>query len=185
MLNNEKELLERIIGGESELFSKVMEHYAQAVYALVVRIVGSAEDSEELTQDIFIKAYEQLPYFRWRSTFSTWLYRIAYNSAISHGRRKRQKTIEIDERRLRQVSDSALDEMEQGTTGHSIEALQKAIEQLDVEERALITLFYYEERPISECSVILGYSEGNVKVRLHRIRKKLYILITQYSDERE
>lgn len=185
MLNNEKELLDRIIQGESHLYSHVMEHYAQAVYALVIRIVGSAEDSEELAQDIFIKAFEQLQFFRGRSSFSTWLYRIAYNAAISHARRRKQKLIEIDERRLQAVEDSAIEQMEQGTTGHSIAELQRAIEKLDIEERALITFFYYEDKSIAECATILGYSESNVKVRLHRIRKKLYILLTQHSDERE
>ena len=185
MLNDEKRLLERIIEGENHLYAQVMEHYSQAVFALVVRIVGSTEDAEEVTQDIFIKAFEQLAFFRGRSQFSTWLYRIAYNAAISHARRRRQKSIEIDERRLSKIDDTALEQMEQGSTERKIEQLQRAITKLDVEERALITLFYYEEKPITECAVILGYSEANVKVRLHRIRKKLYILLTQYDDERE
>jgi RNA polymerase sigma-70 factor (ECF subfamily) len=58
-----------------------------------------------------------------------------------------------------------------------LDALARAIQQLNAEERALVTLFYYEERSVSECAEIVGQSQNNIKVRLHRIRKKLYILI--------
>lgn len=59
----------------------------------------------------------------------------------------------------------------------------QAIGRLDPEERALVTLFYYEERSIAECAAISALTESNVKVRLHRIRKKLYLLVTAQSDE--
>lgn len=182
MLHNEKELIKRITEGETEQFALIAEHYAQAVHTLVVRIVGSNEDAEELTQDVFLRAFEHLPMFSFKSSFSTWLYRIAYNAAISFTRHKRLPHYPIEENRLRQVQDDDLEQMEAtADNNEQIEALGRAIEQLDAEERALLTLFYYEERSVAECAEIMTQSHSNIKVRLHRIRKKLFILL---SDEK-
>lgn len=183
MLHNEKELIKRITQGETELFAHIAEHYAQAVYALIVRIVGNNEDAEELTQDVLLRVFENLPYFNFKSSFSTWLYRIAYNHAISFARHRRQPHYAIDENRLRNVSDDEVEQMEATADNEQqIEALARAINRLDAEERALITLFYYKERSVAECAEIMSQSENNIKVRLHRIRKKLYILIQNETE---
>ena len=185
MLNNEKRLLQRIQEGETELFTQIADHYSRAIFTLVVRIVGSAEEAEELTQDIFLKAFENLEYFSYRSSFSTWLYRIAYNTALSFARRKRPTQIVINERTMAAIGDEQIEQMEQSFDQETIDALKRSIEMLDADEKALITLFYYEERPIAECAEIMGQSLSNIKVRLHRIRKKLYILITEKRYEKE
>ena len=65
----------------------------------------------------------------------------------------------------------------------ALDALTRAIGRLDPQERALVTLFYYEERSVAECAAITALSESNVKVRLHRIRKKLYVMVTAQKDE--
>ena len=178
MLHNEKELIKRITNGEIELFSIIAEYYAQTVHTLIVRIVGSQEDAEELTQDVFLRAFEHLRMFSHKSSLSTWIYRIAYNHAISFTRHRRLSYYSIDENRIRQVQDDELEQMEATADNEQhIEALARAIRQLDAEERALITLFYYEERSVAECAEITAQSPTNIKVRLHRIRKKLYILL--------
>lgn len=182
MLHNKKKLIERITQGETQLFAHIAEHYTQAVYTLIVRIVGNNEDAEELTQDVFLRVFENLPYFNFKSSFSTWLYRIAYNCAISFARRKRQPLYPIEENRLCLVGDDDLERMERAEDEQQIEALTRAINKLNAEDRALVTLFYYEERPIAECAEIMAQSQSNIKVRLHRIRKKLFILI---QDETE
>lgn len=183
MLNNEKELLEEIACGDMAAFSTLMKHYSQGVYTLVVRIIGNECEAEEVTQDIFMKVYNQLSYFSGRSTFSTWLYRIAYNAAISHTRRKRKTSLTLDEGRLAAVGEEDVERMEADSSVQNIEALTAAIEKLEPQDRALVTLHYYENRPIAECAEIIEQSIGNTKVRLHRIRKKLYILITDYKNE--
>lgn len=185
MLNYEKELLQRISEGETHLFTRIADHYSRAIFTLVVRIVGSAEEAEEITQDIFLKAYDNLERFSHRSSFSTWLYRIAYNTALSHTRRQRVKHYQVDEQRLASVEEEQIEQMELSHEQHQIERLIKAIERLNADEKALVTLFYYEERPIAECAAITGQSLNNTKVRLHRIRKKLYILLTDMQYEKE
>ena len=166
MQTEEQELIRRIAGGETRLCARLVDRYGRAVYTLAARIAGCTEDAEELTQDIFLKAFSSLDRFGGRSSFSTWLYRIAYNTAVSHARRTRPKHCGIDDRRLAALPDSEAD-------------------RLDPEERALVTLFYYEDRSVGECAAITELSEGNVKVRLHRIRKKLYVLVNDEMNGTE
>ena len=183
MIHNEEKLLQRIKSGDDEAFALLMEQYANQVYALVVRIIQQREDAEELTQDVFLRVFENLPYFNFKSSFSTWLYRIAYNCAISFTRHKRQQYLQIDENRLRLVDDVEVEQIEAiADNEQKLDALARAIQQLNAEERALVTLFYYEERSVSECAEIVGQSQSNIKVRLHRIRKKLYILIQNETE---
>lgn len=84
MQTEEQELIRRIAGGETRLCARLVDRYGRAVYTLAARIAGCTEDAEELTQDIFLKAFSSLDRFGGRSSFSTWLYRIAYNTAVSH-----------------------------------------------------------------------------------------------------
>lgn len=98
MQTEEQELIRRIAGGETRLCARLVDRYGRAVYTLAARIAGCTEDAEELTQDIFLKAFSSLDRFGGRSSFSTWLYRIAYNTAVSHARRTRPKHYGIDER---------------------------------------------------------------------------------------
>ena len=178
MQPEEQELIRRIVGGETELCALLADRYAKAVYTLAARIVGCPEDAEELTQDIFLKAFSSLDRFGGRSSFSTWLYRIAYNTAVSHARRTQPRFCGMDERRLAALPDGETERLEEWAEKQErLDALNRAIELLDPEERALVTLFYYEERPVGECAAITELSESNVKVRLHRIRKKLYVLV--------
>ena len=198
MQTEEQELIRRIAGGETRLCARLVDRYGRAVYTLAARIAGCTEDAEELTQDIFLKAFSSLDRFGGRSSFSTWLrhdgtdnerawlYRIAYNTAVSHARRTRPKHCGIDERRLAALPDSEADRLEEWAEKQErLDALNRAVERLDPEERALVTLFYYEDRSVGECAAITELSEGNVKVRLHRIRKKLYVLVNDEMNGTE
>lgn len=182
-MTNQKDLIDKITHGDEDAFAQLMELYAQGVYTLIVRVTRCEEDAEELTQDVFMRVYNHIGDFAGKSSFSTWLYRIAYNIAISYSRRQKQPTYSIDEGRLRSVELSDVERMEASTDDATINALTTAIEKLESQERALVTLFYYEERSIAECAAIMGQSENNIKVRLHRIRKKLYLLITEQKHE--
>ena len=186
MQTEEQELIRRIAGGETRLCARLADRYGRAVYTLAARIAGCTEDAEELTQDIFLKAFSSLDRSGGRSSFSTWLYRIAYNTAVSHARRTRPKHCGIDERRLAALPDSEADRLEEWAEKQErLDALNRAVERLDPEERALVTLFYYEDRSVGECAAITELSEGNVKVRLHRLRKKLYVLVNDEMNGTE
>lgn len=184
MENDETHIIHRILKGETSLYEYFLDKYSQQVFILIIRIVENQEDAEELTQDTFLKAFEHLSSFKAESSFSTWIYRIAYNTAISATRKRKQELIVMDSAMLMNISDQQIDDALNDESEERVGKLNKAIKKLDAEERTLISLFYNEEKnneekTIGEIALILGLTESNAKVKLHRIRKKLYILITE------
>lgn len=177
--HDEQRLIRKVLEGDAEAFAPLVERYSRPIFALVVGIVGQREEAEELTQDIFLKAYTHLASYGGRSTFSTWLYRIACNTALTAVKRRQRRFALFDfsrAERLPELSDDGeLTELSEAQE----QALRAALDRLEADERALIQLHYYENRPLSECGEILSLTESNTKVRLHRIRKKLGVWITE------
>lgn len=177
MKKEESHIIKEILNGKTEQYEYFLDRYGQQVFVLVDRIVSCQEDAEELTQDVFLKAFQQLSSFKAESSFSTWIYRIATNLAISAVRKKRNDVLRLDDSVFANLSDTQVDEALEDESEEQMERLQQAMNQLEADERALITLYYLEEKPLAEVAFILGLTEGNAKVKLHRIRKKLYVLI--------
>ncbi|MDR1381160.1 MAG: sigma-70 family RNA polymerase sigma factor [Tannerella sp.] len=176
--------VEKIRSGETGCFAPILERYGARIFSLTVKIVGNREDAEELTQDVFVKAFRSLSSFRGDSSFSTWIYRIAYNMAVSAVRRKGPDFIPVDENLLSGVPDET-DETAFGTadTDGRIACLNRALEQLTPEERAMIMLFYKDSRSMEEIARITGLTETNVKTKIFRIRKKLLVLIKAMEEK--
>ena len=177
MKKEEAHIIKEILNGKTEQYEYFLDRYGQQVFVLVDRIVSCQEDAEELTQDVFLKAFQQLSSFKAESSFSTWIYRIATNLAISAVRKKRNDVLRLDDSVFANLSDTQVDQALEDDSEEQMERLQQAMNQLEADERALITLYYLEEKPLAEVAFILGMTEGNAKVKLHRIRKKLYVLI--------
>ena len=177
MKKEEAHIIKEILNGKTEQYEYFLDRYGQQVFVLVDRIVSCQEDAEELTQDVFLKAFQQLSSFKAESSFSTWIYRIATNLAISAVRKKRNDVLRLDDSVFANLSDTQVDEALEDDSEEQMERLQQAMNQLEADERALITLYYLEEKPLAEVAFILGITDGNAKVKLHRIRKKLYVLI--------
>ncbi|MBQ5879435.1 MAG: RNA polymerase sigma factor [Alistipes sp.] len=177
--HDEQRLIQKVREGDVEAFAPLIERYSRPIFALVVGIVGHREEAEELTQDIFVKAYTKLSTFSFRSSFSTWLYRIACNTALTAVRRRQRRFALFDFSRTERLPEMPDDEELTELSEAQEQALRRALDRLDPEERALIQLHYYENRPLSECGEILSLPESNTKVRLHRIRKKLGVWITE------
>lgn len=97
MKKDESYIITRILAGKTEEYAYFLDTYGQAVFALIVRMVNSEEDAEELTQDAFMKAFEHLSSFGGKSSFSTWIYRIAYNTALSFLRKKNVEQTMLDD----------------------------------------------------------------------------------------
>lgn len=177
------QLARRIAAGDTAAFGTVVERYGDRVFALVMRIAANRHDAEEIVQEAFVRAYAAIGRFNGRSTLATWLCRIACNTAISAVRRRKPAPL-FDERRAAAVADDEVDALlGTGIDDGKIEALNRAILRLQPDERALVTLFYYDDMPLGECAVVLGCTEAAAKVRLHRIRKKLYVMISSEYDE--
>ena len=168
----------RILDGETEYFSVLLDRYSRPLYSLIVQIVGWPEDAEELLQDVFLKAFRHLNRYKGECRFSTWIYRIAYNAAISATRKKKQELLYIEENTINNVPDDVADSvLARAEDEEQVDRLSRAIDQLNGEEKALITLFYYEEKSLEEIGEVLKISISNVKVRLHRTRKKICVLM--------
>ena len=173
MQADEKELIARILDGHAEDFGYFLERYSQEAFAIVVRLVPQQEDAEELVQDAFVRAFNHLETFGGRSSFSTWVCRIAYTTAISWLRKRRMKYLSIDDRP--QLTDTEVDEAFDDES--RIEELRHAITLLKPDEQTLITLYYYDNRPLNDIAYILDVEPSTLAARLHRIRRKLYLLI--------
>jgi len=170
--------IEKIQAGETECFAVLLDRYGQSVFSLIVKIAGNREDAEELTQDVFLKAFRSLSSFQGNSLFSTWLYRIAYNVAVSATRKKKYEWLAIEDSMLENVSvDEISDEIEQLEKEEQLSRLEQAVEQLLPDERALISLFYLQGKKVEKIVTITGLSTSNVKTKLHRVRKKMLLLM--------
>lgn len=173
MLMDEQRLIVRILEGHAEDYGYFLERYGGEVFAIVSRLVPSREDAEELTQDAFVRAYSRLDSFIGRSSFSTWVCRIAYTVAVSWLRKKRIKYLSIDDHP--HASDAEVDEVLDDES--RIEDLRGAISLLRPDEQMLLELFYFESRPLADIAYILDVEPGTIATRLHRIRRKLYSLM--------
>ena len=167
--------IESVLNGNVSAYASLVAKHKNLVFSIVLKIVNNRADAEEISQDVFLKAYQSLKSFERKSKFSTWLYRIAYNAAISKTRKKRFEMVALEDT---VITNYSTDEI--GKNMNTLEevdrqvVLEKALQRLPEEDNLLITLFYKNENSVEEISYITGLSLSNVKVRLHRIRKKLY-----------
>jgi RNA polymerase sigma-70 factor (ECF subfamily) len=187
-MNNQDEInyIERILAGETNLFSYFVNSYSNSIYSLIVRIVQTNEDAEELTQDSFLKAFKKLDSFKGDCSFSTWLFRIAYNTAISATRKRKIVFPTMDETMMESVPDEAIETFfDPDENEIKLQKLEEAIAKLNVEEKTLITLFYTEDKSVAELARVLDLTPENVKVKLHRVRKKLYVLMTKGNENEQ
>ena len=176
--------IERIVAGDTGCFACLLDRYSRPVHSLILKMVRNKEDAEELAQDVFMKVFRNLPSFKADCSFSTWIYRIAYNTAISELRRKKQEFIAIEESQIENVSEEEVSILLGRTSENDqVEKLEHTLTLLPPEERAMIMLFYMKQKSIEELTVITGLSASNVKVKLHRIRKKLFVLIKGMEDQ--
>lgn len=180
-MDHEDDLLyiDKVIGGDTSSFAKLVDKYQDKAYALALGIVKNDEDAEEVAQDAFVKAFRSLKKFKREAAFSSWLYRIVYNTALSRIRKKSIATTTLD------VEDqgSSIDE-----TNHSFyqlvsqdrkRYLKYALNTLPEEDVTLINLFYSEEKNADEIGDIMSMSHSNVRVKLLRARRKLHEILSR------
>ncbi len=174
----------KVLEGDASAFSYLVEKYQDMVYGLALKMLRNAEDAEELAQDSFVKAYRSLSSYKQKSKFSTWLYRITYNGSISILRKRRLEVRSMDEQRLSNRDEEWLMNQMVDMDKELIEkSLNEALSKLPEMEQILITLYYYEDQKVEEISHITGLSESNVKVKIHRARKKMYDLLHESWQE--
>jgi RNA polymerase sigma-70 factor (ECF subfamily) len=167
--------IEKVLNGDTAAYSILVEKHKNLVFSIALKILNSREDAEEIAQDAFVKAFHSLRTFENKSKFSTWLYRIVYNAAVSKTRKRSLETIPMDNYVIHNYSEDSLRPGIDEVDGNEQQVmLSKAMKILPDEDVLLLNLFYHGSRSIEDISEITGLSESNVKVKLHRIRKKLY-----------
>jgi RNA polymerase sigma-70 factor (ECF subfamily) len=180
MTTNDQYYINLIIEGDTNAFSVLVNRYKDLVYTLTLRMLKNKEEAEEVAQDTFIKAYKSLKRFKGDSKFSTWIYKIAYNTSLDRIKKNRKyiNNVAINEFTEHQVKtiDNALDKLEDNERE---EAIQECIALLPSEDSFLLTLYYFEELSLEEISQTVGLTPNNVKVKLFRSRKKLATILKQ------
>ena len=152
------------------------------VFAMIARQVSNTMDAEEITSDTFLRAFRSIgSYDAKRASLSTWLCRIAYHLTIDFLRHRRPFTISIEESEVSQIdiSDEQLEAELSTGNEERIGRLQMLMDNLPPDERLLLTLYYFEERPLEDCAFIMDSSAHALANRLYRIRKKLYKQLKQ------
>lgn len=176
----ETELIEGLSRQDSKAQQQTIDRYGGEVFALVVRVVAVAENAEEVYQDVFVKVFRNIgQYDAGRSSLRTWILRIAYNEAISFLRRKRLPVVYFEDHghEADKLSDAEVDETLGNVSTETVQLIRAALKHLPPEERALITMFYYEERSLKEIADITGAIPTTIASRLCRTRKKLCRII--------
>lgn len=169
------EIIKRVLAGEQAMFAHLVKQYQSYVFTLVLRFTDNREDAEEISQDVFVKAYRSLADFRGDAKFSTWLYTIVRTSCITFLRKKRLDTTSLDNER----TSLQVESRESGFTANAVEQKSRhaivnaAIRMLSPDDSQILTLFYKGEQSLEEIGKVMGLEPNTVKVKLHRARNRL------------
>lgn len=181
----DNEIISRVLKGEQNAYAELVNRYQGYVFTLVLRMIKSREDAEEVAQDVFVKAFRSLADFRGESKFSTWLYTIASTTSITFLRKKKLDIHSLDNEKVFELADNK----DSGFRANLIEQksranmVTKAIGLLSPDDAEIITLFYKVEQSLDEIAKILGLETNTVKVRLHRARTRLKEKMEKHFSE--
>jgi len=191
-MHDERELVRRMQAGDRGAFRDLVERYKRDVFALAYDLCGNHHDAEDLSQEVFIKAYRAIGGFRADARLGSWLYRITMNAHIDSKRRKPVQIVSIDA----PVAGSGQDDMPvvlPPARGAAPDALagasrfqqdvERALDVLSAQERSVFVLRHYHDMRIMEISASLSIAEGTVKSLLFRSVRKLRDRLSDYRDE--
>ncbi len=167
--------IDKVLGGDTAAYAELIDRHKDMVYTITNRILKNREDAEEIAQDVFLKVFQSLEKFKRESKFSTWVYRIAFNTAISKTRKKSLEVNALDEQIIENYTfDEISDDLDGLNLDDKKRYCEMALKKISEEDNLLLSMFYLEEQTIDEISNVTGLSVSNVKVKLHRTRKRLY-----------
>ena len=160
---------------------KALERYGNDVFAQVARMLPVVEDAEEVYQDVFVKVFRNIGmYDEEKASLKTWISRIAYNEAVTWLRHKHQPVIlyeELESQGVEELSDAEVEETLGQPNSDTVQLIRSALKLLLPEERAVITMFYYEEMSLKEIAFVTESIPTTVASKLSRTRKKICKII--------
>ena len=169
-MNDDAQLIEETLGGRSAAFGQLVTKYQDRLYNTLVHVTGHAEDARDVAQEAFIQAFVKLDTFHGNSAFYTWLYRVAFNVAVTHRRRKRP-TASVD--RAREAGGREDGPVERFEQSERVRQVHEAIAQLSEEHREVLVLREIDGFCYETIAGILDLPIGTVRSRLHRARLQL------------
>lgn len=180
-METDEQIIEAVKDGKREGQRLMVSRYGQMVFAMIVRQVTTMMDAEELTQDTFMRAFNNIDrYDSRRSSLGTWLCRIAYHLTLDFLKRRHPNIISMDD--TTDISEEQLDTELSSGNEKRIQQLEMLMEELPPDEQMLLTLYYYEDRSLDECSFIMDTTSHALANRLYRIRKKLFKQLKKQNE---
>lgn len=170
IIDNDGDRIERVLRGDTTAFRELVNRHKDYAFTLAFRILNSREDAEEAAQDAFVRAFNGLATFNRDAKFTTWLYRIVVNCALTVQQRRKMHTEDIDNAKILRGANDLTDNLKHKEQKYYI---QKALKLLSPDDVTMITLFYLKENSLEEIADIVGIETNTVKVKLHRARKRL------------
>jgi RNA polymerase sigma-70 factor, ECF subfamily len=179
--DTDQKLIEKTLQGHTASFGALVVRYQDFIFTIVLRMVKQREIAEEIAQDSFVKAFECLESFEGKSKFSSWLYSIAYRTALDYLRKAKrfQDSSSIEEINTVEIA-TVTDGLQELVAKERSTIIQECIMKLPEIDAAIITFYYFEELSVREISQITEQSEDNIKIKLYRSRKKLYSLLAPF-----
>ncbi len=190
-MESARHYIDRVLGGDTDAFRHIVHDYQRLVSHVIGRLIDNTEDREELGQEVFVKAYQNLKSFRDESKFSTWIARIAHNTAINFLQKKRpdlyDDLVATDDDSVSFMDYHAGNETapdESAFREDRSRILQDAVERLPGKYKTILTLYHVDQLSYLEIADIMEMPEGTVKNYLFRARQKLKdFLLARYAGE--
>ncbi len=180
------ELVELVLAGEQNAFEVIVERYKDAVQNLAYRMLGNSTEAEDVTQEVFVRAYTQLATYKPAHKFSTWLLSIASHLAIDQLRRRRFLALPLEDVPfLEWMADLGIGPEQSALQGEQQDEIQTYLQRLPGKYRAVIVLRYWYDLSYEEISTALNLTPALVKARLHRARELLARFINDNKQNEE
>ncbi len=166
-LQEENELIDRILSGKQDLYARLVDQYKSYAFTIALKVLNNRSEAEEAAQDAFVKAFHYLKGFNRQARFSTWLYRIVFNTAVSYKRKNKQVLSSIEFHDHAHEEESSLEKDDKQVF------VSQAMEHLNEADRLAIQLYYIKEFSLEEVAELMGQNMNTLKVRIHRARQRL------------
>jgi RNA polymerase sigma-70 factor (ECF subfamily) len=174
-------IVDQVVSGRKELFRILTQRYEKAVYGMGLSFFRNAEDAADFVQEVFLKSFRSLAGFQGRSRFSTWLYRIAYNTAVNSLRRRKDHSGTLAQSPGQEEADGETPER-LSIRAAVAEAVREAMQDLSEDRRICVDLFFFYDQTYQEIETITGFPVNTIKSHVFRAKKLLREKLAEFVE---
>lgn len=180
---NDQHYINQVLEGNANAFSALVNQYKDLVFTLAYKMLKNKEEAEEASQDTFVKVFNSLTKFKGESKFSTWIYKITYNTCLDRLKKNTKKNSvvyleDFNEQQIK-VIESILENIDEKERNQKI---QECLQLLPGEDAFLLTLYYFDDQSLEEIAKVIDCNSNNVKIKLFRTRKKLASILKEQLE---